>query len=99
MIYGTSRIFDKIYMRFGLSSFYIYLIHVIYWVDTVMTGEGDDQEAAQAAAEQQAQQAQQFQAAQQLAQAQAQSQQAQQQYAASMAAAYTAQQILGQVPQ
>ena len=57
-------------MRFGLSIVHFYLIPVIYWVDAVMSGEGGDQEAAQATAEQEAQ-AQQFQAAQQLAQAQA----------------------------
>ena len=87
-------------MRFGLSSFYLYLIPGIYWVDTVMTGECGDQEAAQAAqaaAEQQVQ-AQQFQAAQQLAQAQAQAQQASQQYAAAMTTVCSAQQVRGQVP-
>ena len=87
-------------MRFGLSSFYLYLIPGIYWVDTVMTGEGSDQEAAQAAqaAAEQEVQAQQFQAAQQLAQAQALSQQSQQQYTAAMSTAYSAQRVLGQVP-
>jgi hypothetical protein len=83
-------------MRFGLSTFHFYIIPVIYWVDTVMSGEGGDQEAVQAPDQQQAQIR--FQAAQEYAHAQSQSQQAAQQYAASMAAAQAAQQLLGQVP-
>ena len=55
-------------MRFGLSSFYLYLSLVIYWFDTFMTSEGGDQEAAQAAEQAQIQLAQQYAQAQAAAQ-------------------------------